>query len=100
MITQDPKPLLETMTIDLTMTDGRQHQVAVYFLDWDDQARRSSIEMFDAKTLQLIAPVQLISRYAKGKYLVFSYSGSIRMRINQVRGPNAAVSGLFFDAVE
>jgi alpha-L-rhamnosidase len=66
-------------------------------MDWDHQGRRSAIELFDAKTLQLIAPEQLINTYKYGKYLVFNYSGSIRVRINQVRGPNAAVSGLFFD---
>jgi hypothetical protein len=85
------------MTIDLRVTGSEQHQLALYFMDWDNKARRSAIEVFDAKTLKLIAPVQLIKTYKNGKYLVFSYSGSIRIRVNQVRGPNAAVSGLFFD---
>jgi hypothetical protein len=97
IITQDPIPLLETMTIDLRVTGSEQHQLALYFMDWDNKARRSAIEVFDAKTLKLIAPVQLIKTYKNGKYLVFNYSGSIRIRINQVRGPNAAMSGLFFD---
>ncbi len=100
VITQDPVPLLETMTIDLKVTGSQLHQVAVYFLDWDNQGRRSEIELFDAKTLQLIAPVQLVKNYKNGKYLVFNYSGSIRIRVNQVRGPNAAVSGLFFDQIK
>jgi hypothetical protein len=38
-----------------------------------------------------------IRSYEKGKYLTFKYSNSIRIRVNQVQGPNAAVSGLFFD---
>ncbi|MDO6431952.1 glycosyl hydrolase [Flavitalea sp. BT771] len=100
VITQDPIPLLETMTIDLQVTGNQQHQVALYFLDWDNKARRSGIEVFDGRTLKLIAPVQLIRTYKGGKYLVFNYSGSIRIRVNQVRGPNAAVSGLFFDEPE
>jgi alpha-L-rhamnosidase len=100
VITQDPVPLLETMTIDLQVTGSQSHQVALYFLDWDDSARRSAIEVFDAKSLRLIAPVQLIKNYKNGKYLVFNYSGSIRIRVNQVRGPNAAVSGLFFDQLK
>ena len=97
VITQDPIPLLETMTIDLGVKDSQLHQAALYFLDWDNTGRRSAIEVFDAKTLKLIAPVQLIRTYKNGKYVVFNYSGSIRIRVNQVRGPNAAVSGLFFD---
>jgi tetratricopeptide (TPR) repeat protein len=97
VITQDPKPLLETMTMDIQVTDRALHQVAIYFLDWDNTARRSAVEIFDARTLKLLAPVQMIRRYEKGKYLIFKYSNSIRIRVNQVRGPNAAVSGLFFD---
>jgi hypothetical protein len=97
VITQDPIPLLETMTMDIQVTGSQQHQLALYFMDWDNRSRRSAIEVFDARTLKLIAPVQLIRTYKNGKYLVFNYSGSIRIRVNQVRGPNAAVSGLFFD---
>lgn len=97
VITRDPLPCQQTMTIDLQVSDKHQHQLALYCMDWDHQGRRSAIELFDAQTLQLIAPEQLINTYKYGKYLVFNYSGSIRVRINQVRGPNAAVSGLFFD---
>lgn len=99
VVTQDPKPLLETMTIDIQATGSELHQVALYFLDWDNTGRRSAVEIFDGRTLKLLAPVQLIRTYRNGRYLVFNYSGSIRVRVNQVRGPNAAVSGLFFDKI-
>jgi hypothetical protein len=49
--------------------------------------------------LKLVAPVQLIKDYQNGKYLVFDYSGSLRIRVNHVRGKNAALSGIFFDDV-
>ncbi|WP_162842542.1 alpha-L-rhamnosidase C-terminal domain-containing protein [Mucilaginibacter pineti] len=96
-VTQDPIPLLETMTMDIQVKDDKVHQLALYFLDWDKSGRRSELEIFDAKTLKLLAPVQMVKQYQAGKYLVFNYSGSIRIRINQVRGPNAALSGVFFD---
>lgn len=96
IITQDPIPCLQTMTIDIHAADSIDHQVALYFLDWDSNGRRSAVEIFDLKTLNLLSPVQLIKNYQHGKYLVFNYSGSIRVRINQVRGVNAAMSGLFF----
>jgi alpha-L-rhamnosidase len=97
VITQDPIPLLETMTVDIRAKDTALHQLAIYFLDWDRTGRRSAIEIFDGKTFNLLAPVQQIKTYDNGKYLVFNYAGSIRLRINQVRGPNAALSGIFFD---
>lgn len=95
--TKDPIACLQTMTLDVTVNDDKEHQLALYFFDWDGNERRSAVELFDLKTLSLLAPVQLVERYGQGKYLVFKYSGSIRIRINQVRGTNAAISGIFFD---
>jgi hypothetical protein len=35
--------------------------------------------------------------YTGGKYVTFEFDRSVRIRINQVRGDNAALSGVFFD---
>jgi hypothetical protein len=99
IITQDPEPTLQTMTIDLDVNDSQKHRLAVYFVDWDASGRRSAVEIFDLKTLKLLAPVQLIKEYQNGKYMVFNYSGPIRIRVNHVRGNNAALSGIFFDDI-
>jgi hypothetical protein len=85
------------MTIDLDVNDSQKHRLALYFLDWDSNDRRSAIEIFDLKTLKLLAPVQMIKEYQNGKYMIFDYSGPIRIRVNHVRGANAALSGIFFD---
>ena len=55
--------------------------------------------MLDASTLNLIAPVRIVTDFYGGKYLVFSYNKSAKFRINQVRGDNAVLSGIFFDTV-
>lgn len=98
--TQDPNACLETMTIDVKVTDNEQHQLAIYFLDWNNGNRRSAVEIFDLNTLNLLAPVQMVKSYTGGKYLIFKYRGSISLRVDQVRGTNAAISGLFFDGVK
>ena len=85
------------MTIDLDVKDSQKHCLALYFLDWDSNGRRSAVEIFDLKTLKLVAPVQPIREYQSGKYLVFDYEGSLRIRVNHVRGENAALCGIFFD---
>lgn len=97
VITRDPDPTAQTITIDLLVKDKQFHRVSLYFLDWEKYNRRSAVEIFDLKTLKILSPVQLIRNYTMGKYLSFNYSSSIRIRINQVRGKNAALSGLFFD---
>jgi hypothetical protein len=100
IITQDPEPTLQTLTIDIDVNDSQKHQLAVYFLDWDNDSRRSAVELFDLKTLKLLAPVQLIKEYQNGKYMIFDYSGPMRIRVNHVRGNNAALSGIFFDDID
>jgi len=100
IITQDPRPTAQTITIDLPVKDNQPHQLALYFLDADRQNRRTAVEIFDMNTLKLLSPVQMIRNQTNGKYLIFNYKRSIRVRINQVRGKNAALSGLFFDPVK
>jgi hypothetical protein len=66
-------------------------------VDWDRRERRVAVELFDGETLERIAPVQLVRNFAGGKYLVFPCRQSLRLRIDQVRGDNAVLSGIFFD---
>ncbi|MES2456462.1 MAG: alpha-L-rhamnosidase C-terminal domain-containing protein [Bacteroidota bacterium] len=96
--TKDYRVCEQSMTIDLPVTDNSRHRITVYFLDEDNQGRRSVIEVFDKNSLNLIGPLIYVKNYNnKGKYVSFDYQGPIRLRINQVRGINVSVSGLFFD---
>ncbi len=97
IITKDPNACDQTMTIDIRLKRNEPFQLSLYFLDLDRQDRRSAIELFDLKTLNIIAPVEMVRNYEQGKYVTFSYNQSVRIRINHVRGKNAAVSGIFFD---
>jgi hypothetical protein len=86
-----------TMTFTLSTLGIRNYQVALYFVDWDNRDRRLAVEMFDANTLNLIAPVKVVTNFYGGCYLVYSYDQSAKFRIDQVRGDNAVLSGIFFD---
>lgn len=96
-ITQDPIPTLQTFTVDLFKQNDKPYFLSLYFVDWDEKGRRSAFELFDASSLEIIAPVQVIDHYGKGKYVRFKVDRAIRIRINQVRGPNAALAGIFFN---
>ena len=67
------------------------------FVDWEKKGRRSAIEVFDLESKQLLMPVEIVRDYQEGKYVVFSIDRPVRLRINQVRGTNAALCALFFD---
>jgi alpha-L-rhamnosidase len=86
-----------TMSFIFTVAGTREYSIALYFLDWDDKGRRIAVEMMDAETLNQIAPVKIIDNFKGGKYLIYSYNKSAKFRIDQVRGDNAVLSGIFFD---
>ena len=88
-----------SFSFNVSATGTKEYQVALYFVDWDNKDRRVAVEMLDAGTLNLIAPVRIVTDFYGGKYLVFSYNKSAKFRINQVRGDNAVLSGIFFDTV-
>jgi hypothetical protein len=86
-----------TMTVTINTAGTRNYQVALYFVDWDNLGRQLAVEMFDANTLDLVAPVKVVTDFYGGKYLVYTYNKSAKFRIDQVRGDNAVLSGIFFD---
>ncbi|MDR1097250.1 MAG: hypothetical protein LBL57_03870 [Tannerella sp.] len=96
-ITRDPHACLQTMTIDLPCKSRQNYKVSLYFVDWDTSERRSAIEIFDLEDRKLLAPVHMVRDYSGGKYITYEFDRSVRIRINQVRGVNAALSGIFFD---
>ena len=95
--TKDYRICEQSMTIDVPVKDNAPHRISIYFLDQDNSGRRSAIEIFDLKTLNLIAPMAYVNAYKQGKYVTFDFTGPIRLRVNQVRGVNVSVSGIFFD---
>jgi hypothetical protein len=99
ILTQDPRACWQTMAIDVKLAKQNEYDFSLYFLDWDNQLRRSAIEVIDLETKNIVAPVRIVDNYSKGKYMTFRYNKSVRFRINHVRGPNAVVSGIFFDKV-
>lgn len=88
-------------TIDLNLTDGAQHKVALYCLDWDGNGARSqTIEILDASTNQLLNS-QSVTSFTEGKYLVWNIKGHVKIKITYTgqTGYSAVVSGLFFDTL-
>ncbi len=86
----------DRFTIDLNLTDGNPHQVALYAVDWDKQARNQSITIIDPTSGKPLDR-QFLTSFDDGVYLVWELQGKVRIRV-QSRGPsNAVLSGLFVD---
>jgi hypothetical protein len=86
-----------SFTIDVNLTDGKSHQVALYALDWDANGRAETIEVYDATTSALLDSRTLSAgTFQAGAYLVWNVQGHIKFEVERNAGPNAVVSGLFF----
>jgi hypothetical protein len=82
-------------SIDVNVTDGGTHQVAVYAVDWDGGGRSETIEMRDAVTNGVL-DTRTLSGFGGGQYLRWNVSGHVVIRVTNVTGPNAVLSGVFF----
>jgi len=84
-----------SFTIDVNITDGGTHQIALYCLDWDSTLRSERIDVVDA-TNGLVLDSRTVSGFNSGQYLIWNVSGHVTFRITWLGGANAVVSGVFF----
>jgi hypothetical protein len=88
----------DTFSIDVNITDGKQHPLALYLLDYDGGKRSEQIDVLDAVSGKLLDS-QTATAFGSGEYLVWDLGGHVLVRITRRSGPNAVLSGLFFDTV-
>ena len=87
----------QTMTFSVWFKNPAKHRITLYFVDWKKSGSRSDIEMFDADTLRMIAPVSMVKDHQNGLYLTYETKQSTKFRLNKIRGELVTLSGIFFD---
>jgi hypothetical protein len=85
-----------SMTFDLQFKDSDTHQVGIYVADYEKAGRAERIDVLDSSGN--VVDTQLVSNFSSGKYLFWNLSGDAKIRITRLAGPDAVVSGFFFDA--
>lgn len=83
-----------SMTIDVNLTDGVAHEVAIYLCDWDNSSRAEIVELLDGVTGAVLHS-QSIVRFAGGIYIDYNLKGHFKLRVTKSAGVNAVVNGLF-----
>jgi hypothetical protein len=79
--------------IDLNLTDGNTHQVALYFLDWDSGGRSETVTIRDQSNNVLDS--RSMSNFVGGQYLVSNITGHVTIQVIAISGANALVNGMF-----
>ncbi len=85
-----------SFTVDVDLTDGQQHDLELYFLDWDKQGRSEQVQITSAATGAVLS-TQTVSSFQSGIYLDYAISGNVLITFTKLSGPNAVLSGLFLD---
>ena len=83
-------------TINVNLTDGNTHRIALYLLDWDSTARSETISIVDAVSNAVLFTGPF-SSFHNGAYAVWSVRGHVLIQITKTAGANAVVSGAFFN---
>ncbi len=88
-----------SFTIDVNLTDGQSHQIALYAVDWDNckGGRSERIDLVDASTGTTLNS-QTVSSFVNGKWLVWNVSGHVKFVVTNVAGDgnNAVISGIMY----
>jgi hypothetical protein len=85
-----------SFTIDIVITDGQPHQLALYLLDWDRQGRVETVTMFDPTT-RIVVDTRGVSAFGDGVYLIWRVHDHVVLQVTNAPGSiNAVVNGLFF----
>lgn len=89
--------------IEFNFEDNREHEVALYFLDWDRKNRWIVVDILDANTRKVLHSYNLTD-FAQGVYLKYKMKGNLQCRITNVwtrryaKSPDAGFSAIFIGA--
>ena len=85
----------QTFTVDIKLKRKHKYTVALRFAANAPNCCLA-VEMFDAKNLNLIAPVKVLKDYCGGALMIYEYDRSVRFRIDHVRGDYVSLGGIYF----
>ena len=81
--------------IDVNLTDGNSHEIALYGVDWDAYGPRAeTVQVLDAATGNVL-DTENLTAFQNGKYLVWNIKGHVRLHIGSP-STNVVINGLFF----
>jgi hypothetical protein len=84
------------INFDLKITDGKEHTVAMYLLDWRPEGVPAKAEVIDVAS-GAVLDTRTVKNYGQGVYFVWRIKGAVKIQIrNADGGRHTFVSGVFF----
>jgi hypothetical protein len=86
----------DSLSLNIQCLDDHKHQISIYCMDYDRVNRAQRIDIIDLATKKVLDS-RVLTEFGSGVYLVWTVSGYISIKITNLRGPSAVISGVFFD---
>ena len=84
-----------SFTVNVNLSDGKSHDLELYFDDWDSSGRAETVQISNASGTVL--STESISSFSTGLYLDWQVSGDLVITFTRTAGNNAVLNGLFID---
>ena len=84
-----------TFQFDINFTDAQPHRVALYMHDWQSSTSTETVVILDQAT-NAVLDTQNVTAYRSGRWLVYTLSGRVIIRVTRTGGSWAQLAGIFF----
>ena len=84
-----------SFTVYVNLSDGQEHDLELYFTDWDNRGRAEQVEI--SSPSGTVLATETISSFVNGVYLNWQVSGDLVITITRTAGANAVLNGVFLD---
>ncbi len=84
-----------SFSMNVNLSDGNTHKIALYLLDWDGGSRAETISILDAGSHAVLS-TQSFSNFQNGQYASWNVKGNVIIQVTLTGGENSVVAGIFF----
>ena len=84
-----------SFNIDVNLTDGNTHRIALYLCDWDNQGRAETITIKDAVS-GAVLDTENFANFSRGVWAIWNLKGNVVIQVTLTGGNNSIVNGVFF----
>ena len=81
----------------MNLTDGQEHDVALYLLDWPAIAGRAEQIQITSAATGAVLDTETVTNFGGGDYLQWELSGSVAITVEGLAYRRSLLSGIFFD---